>query len=189
MAYEVFSHLATTEPTRYNDKRVVRVLFVATDGCVNRYDTKYPSKEAHMQAALGLLRSLPNLVVLAVGIGSHLCTDEIRQIAGCAPASTNEPCPNAKFTNFEQLLADIPKYIEEVCDQAVEIVEEIQTEDEALAECCMCPGAEIPGEKAEEKEEGTNNAGVIAGGKMASCTSLAQQNRKLLATQNRRPLR
>ena len=126
---------------------MTRLLSVATAGCSTVSNGKDPNKEAHLQATLSSLDTLKNIIVLlAVGIGTNLCVNEIRPIAGCLPNATMSPCPNAKSNDFEHIV-EVPKYLEEACEAA----EEWEGGD---------GGARIE----DENEEGGNQAGGIDGG-------------------------
>lgn len=155
-AYEVLMRVKTTDPARFNNKQLTRLIFVATDGCSNFYDTtKYKSKDEHLKTVLAQLDSLPNVVMLLVGIGSNLCPDEIRQIAGCPPLACNfVPCPNAKFTDFEHIFDEIPKYLEEICEGVDDIGGGEGGGD----------NGNVNGDGEDEKSEGGSNAALIAGG-------------------------
>ncbi|OEH75283.1 von willebrand factor type a domain-containing protein [Cyclospora cayetanensis] len=148
VAYNIFARVEKTDPERFSSEDVSRLVLVITDGCSSNFDTKYASKEEHLEAALSDFGSLNKVVIMVVGIGTQLCIDELRHIAGCQPAASQTACPNAKFTDIHHIVDKISELLQAYCTNTGGFGGEGGTGE----------GGE------EEKEEGSSKAGLIAGG-------------------------
>ncbi|ESS31999.1 von Willebrand factor type A domain-containing protein, partial [Toxoplasma gondii VEG] len=148
-AYKIFV-TSMNNRDEHDSEHVHRVLLLATDGCVNQWDRfKFRTPEAHLHDVLERMSSLKNLHIKVLGIGKSICHSEIRLIAGCDPKGT-ESCRNAKYTDFNSVLDELPEYLEEICEE----VEHGVLPPVSSPEDVTIPSEEPEGGPPAEEEEG-----------------------------------
>nr|CEL66906.1 TPA: von Willebrand factor type A domain-containing protein, putative [Neospora caninum Liverpool] len=116
-AYEIFKETIHEESQGAEDSEHKRVLVLATDGCADIYGKEHGSLEKHYRVAIGNLDKVPRLHTVVVGIGKHICVDELRYIAGCDPHNLAAPCPNLLLTSWDALEKDFKRLDKDVCEE------------------------------------------------------------------------
>lgn len=178
-AYEVFSHEETVDSERYNDPHLIRLVIITSEGCSHSYNPELFIDSNHqIQAGLDALKRVPNVVIFAVGIGPNVCVNQLRHMAGCMPAESDEPCSRVMYVDFNQVSISMSKLVEAACKAGLEeggqIGEKEKEEGTQGGEggAGTQEGAEGAGgggnsePKGKEKKEGGNHGALIAGGKV-----------------------
>ncbi|KEP66351.1 UNVERIFIED_CONTAM: von Willebrand factor type A domain-containing protein [Hammondia hammondi] len=116
-AYELFKETIHEESEGAEDQGRRRVLLLVTDGCADIYGKEHGTLEHHYRAAVGNLDKVPHLHTLVLGIGKHVCVEELRYIAGCDPQSLDAPCPSLLLTSWDSLPNDLRRLDKDMCEE------------------------------------------------------------------------